>query len=190
VKPLTHQPIRTGLRKIRVDPPTVGSSVSGLRPRGATPRCRCLQSASTTIQTTRYPRSRTRIARAAALRRVSATGRTRRPSPANRSCSAAVAQSSTGTISQSVWYRIAMSADVCTSAPTLAYSAYQPHLSAGATCVRDSGNSGAVNVTATAPSWLKYLWDASSGVMSNPVGIATFGVFPGPASRVYEREVY
>jgi hypothetical protein len=53
-----------------------------------------------------------------------------------------------------------------------------------------SGNSGAVTVTATAPSWLQYLWNVSSGVNSGPAGMATFGVFPGPASRVYEREVY
>lgn len=53
-----------------------------------------------------------------------------------------------------------------------------------------AGNSGALTVTATAPSWLQYLWNVSSGSNSNPAGMATFGVFPGPASRVYEREVY
>ena len=53
-----------------------------------------------------------------------------------------------------------------------------------------AGNSGALTVTATAPAWLQYLWNASSGTNSNPAGMATFGVFPGPASRVYEREVY
>ncbi len=53
-----------------------------------------------------------------------------------------------------------------------------------------SGNNGAVTVTAAAPAWLKYLWSASSGVASNPSGMATFGLFPGPASRIYQREVY
>ena len=53
-----------------------------------------------------------------------------------------------------------------------------------------AGNSGAVTVTATAPTWLQYLWNASSGANSNPAGMASFGVFPGPASRVYQREVY
>jgi len=53
-----------------------------------------------------------------------------------------------------------------------------------------SGNNGAVTVTATAPSWLKYLWSASSGVPSNPAAMATFGLFPGPSSRIYQREVY
>jgi len=53
-----------------------------------------------------------------------------------------------------------------------------------------SGNSGALTVTATAPAWLQYLWNAASGAYSNPAGMATFGVFPGPASRVYQREVY
>jgi hypothetical protein len=53
-----------------------------------------------------------------------------------------------------------------------------------------SGNSGALTVTAVAPAWLRYLWNAGSGVSSSPSGMATFGVFPGPASRIYQREVY
>ena len=52
-----------------------------------------------------------------------------------------------------------------------------------------SGNSGAVTATATAPNWLKYLWSAT-GVPSNPAGLAVFGLFPGPVSRIYQREVY
>jgi MSHA biogenesis protein MshQ len=118
--------------------------------------------------------------------------------------------------------------DSCTVAPTLAFSFYQANLSAGETCVRDSGNpgasgigcttaagasvryrasalggdfnlwlaapgsgnNGAVTVTAAAPAWLKYLWSASSGVPSNPAAMATFGLFPGPSSRIYQREVY
>ncbi len=52
-----------------------------------------------------------------------------------------------------------------------------------------SGNNGAANATATAPSWLEYPWNAASGDTS-PTGIATFGVYPGPASRTYQREVY
>jgi MSHA biogenesis protein MshQ len=52
------------------------------------------------------------------------------------------------------------------------------------------GNSGAVTVTATAPTWLQYWWNYSSGSNSSPSALATFGVFPGPASRIYEREVY
>jgi MSHA biogenesis protein MshQ len=50
-------------------------------------------------------------------------------------------------------------------------------------------STGAVTVTATAPSWLQYLWIAGSG-NTNPTAQATFGVFPGPASRIYQREVY
>jgi MSHA biogenesis protein MshQ len=50
-------------------------------------------------------------------------------------------------------------------------------------------STGAVTVTATAPSWLQYLWIAGSG-NTNPTAEATFGVFPGPASRIYQREVY
>lgn len=118
--------------------------------------------------------------------------------------------------------------DVCTVAPTLAFSNYQPNLQNGQTCVRDSGSpgasgqgcaaaassaqkylsaplagdfnlylaapgsghSGAVTVTALAPVWLQYLWNVSSGANANPTGMATFGVFPGAASRIYQREVY
>jgi MSHA biogenesis protein MshQ len=116
--------------------------------------------------------------------------------------------------------------DACTTAPAIAFSNYLQNLSAGETCVRDtgspgvsgagcptaastplqfgalavsggfnlwlqapgSGNNGAVTVTATAPSWLQYLWSAT-GTNSSPAANATFGVFPGPASRIYQREV-
>ena len=49
-----------------------------------------------------------------------------------------------------------------------------------------AGNSGALAVTATAPTWLQYTWAGGT----SPVALATFGVFPGPASRVHQREVY
>ena len=115
-------------------------------------------------------------------------------------------------------------ADSCTAAPAIAFSNYQQNLTAGETCVLDTGNpgrsgvgcsapasagmqylspaaagnfnlilaapgagdSGALSVTATAPAWLQYNWGSSV----NPSGMATFGVFPGPASRVHQREVY
>jgi MSHA biogenesis protein MshQ len=53
-----------------------------------------------------------------------------------------------------------------------------------------AGNNGAVTVTATAPAWLQYLWNSGSGSNASPSGMATFGVFPGSPSRVYQREVY
>jgi hypothetical protein len=53
-----------------------------------------------------------------------------------------------------------------------------------------SGNAGAITVTATPYSWLLYPWSVSSGVNSAPSANATFGIFPGPASRIYQREVY
>lgn len=53
-----------------------------------------------------------------------------------------------------------------------------------------SGANGAASVTGAAPAWLQYLWNTASGTNSNPVGMATFGVFPGETSRVYQREVY
>jgi hypothetical protein len=115
-------------------------------------------------------------------------------------------------------------ADSCSAAPAIAFSNYQLNLTAGKTCVRDSGspgasgagcaaaaapaekylsiasagnfnlnlaapgagNSGAASVTATAPSWLQYPW----ALATSPTALATFGVFPGPASRIYQREVY
>jgi MSHA biogenesis protein MshQ len=118
--------------------------------------------------------------------------------------------------------------DSCTVAPSIAFSAYQMNLTAGKTCVRDSGMpgvsgvgcttaaptttamlatasaggfnlylaapgsgySGAVTVTATAPAWLQYVWNANSAINSSPSALATFGVFPGPASRIYQGEVY
>jgi hypothetical protein len=49
-----------------------------------------------------------------------------------------------------------------------------------------AGNAGAATITVTAPSWLQYNWGGSS----NPLGMATFGIFPGPSSRVHQREVY
>lgn len=122
----------------------------------------------------------------------------------------------------------ANTADNCSVAPSIAFSAYQLNLNVGETCVRDSGspgvsgagcasaapgalafqakaaaggfnlvlqgpgsgNNGAVTVTATTPAWLQYLWNTGSGTNSNPTGLATFGVFQGPASRIYQREVY
>ena len=115
-------------------------------------------------------------------------------------------------------------ADSCTSAPPIGFSNYQLNLTAGETCVRDSGSpgssgagcaapagasekylssasagnfnlnlaapgaghSGAASVSATAPLWLQYPWAGST----SPTALATFGVFPGPASRIYQREVY
>jgi MSHA biogenesis protein MshQ len=117
-------------------------------------------------------------------------------------------------------------ADVCSTAPSIALSNYLANLAAGETCVRDSGspgvsgagcaavsstpyaatavagdfnlvlaapgggNNGALTLTATPPAWLMYLWNAGSGSNSAPAGIATFGEFTGPASRVYQREIY
>jgi MSHA biogenesis protein MshQ len=53
-----------------------------------------------------------------------------------------------------------------------------------------SGKNGALTVTATAPSYLQYLWNVGSGSNASPTGIATFGLFPGSATRIYQRETY
>jgi len=53
-----------------------------------------------------------------------------------------------------------------------------------------SGYAGALTVTATAPSWLQYLWSAAAGSNSSPSALATFGLYPGSTHRVYQRELY
>jgi MSHA biogenesis protein MshQ len=73
-------------------------------------------------------------------------------------------------------------------------SRYNPTASAGnfnlILAAPGSGNNGAVTVTAAAPSYLQYLWSVGSGVTAAPYGMATFGLFPGSASRIHQREVY
>jgi MSHA biogenesis protein MshQ len=53
-----------------------------------------------------------------------------------------------------------------------------------------AGNSGAAVVTATAPAWLRYDWNSATPGTEQPSALATFGLFPGPASRIYQREIY
>lgn len=48
-----------------------------------------------------------------------------------------------------------------------------------------SGNSGAVNVSASVPSWLRYNW---TGTVANPSARATFGIYKSPL--IYRRENY
>jgi MSHA biogenesis protein MshQ len=47
------------------------------------------------------------------------------------------------------------------------------------------GNSGAVGVSATVPSWLRYNW---TGTVANPAARATFGIYKSPL--IYRRENY
>ena len=53
-----------------------------------------------------------------------------------------------------------------------------------------AGNAGTVTLQATVPAWLKFDWN--QGVAGNefPTGIATFGVYNGKDTRIYERETY
>jgi MSHA biogenesis protein MshQ len=53
-----------------------------------------------------------------------------------------------------------------------------------------AGNSGTVTVTASTLSWLRYVWNAGTGVTTNPSALASFGIYPGPKTRIYQREVY
>ncbi|OGB33802.1 MAG: hypothetical protein A3F78_20660 [Burkholderiales bacterium RIFCSPLOWO2_12_FULL_61_40] len=48
-----------------------------------------------------------------------------------------------------------------------------------------AGNPGSINITAAVPTWLRFNW---TGVVANPVGRATFGVFRSPL--IYRRENY
>lgn len=52
------------------------------------------------------------------------------------------------------------------------------------------GNDGTVTVTADAPNWLEYDWDATTPTLEDPSGTATFGIFAGNGRRIYLREVY
>jgi MSHA biogenesis protein MshQ len=80
--------------------------------------------------------------------------------------------------------------------PTAASSAlqYDPVAVAGGfnliLAAPGSGNNGAITVTATPYSWLLYPWSVSSGINSAPTANGTFGIFPGPPSRIYQRETY
>jgi MSHA biogenesis protein MshQ len=78
------------------------------------------------------------------------------------------------------------------AAPAPAASQYAPVAAAGnfnlILAAPGAGDTGALSVTAIAPSWLLYTW--SGGVNGNPAGMGTFGEFPAPASRVHQREVY
>lgn len=49
------------------------------------------------------------------------------------------------------------------------------------------GNSGSVDLTLTVPNWLQFNW---SGVMGNPKGRATFGVYRNVNEFIYMRESY
>lgn len=69
--------------------------------------------------------------------------------------------------------------------PTAAAGNFNLNLAAPGT-----GNNGAVTVTASAPAWLQYPWNAASGTDSSPSGLATFGIFQGPPALIYERETY
>ncbi|MEM6512208.1 MAG: LamG domain-containing protein [Pseudomonadota bacterium] len=53
-----------------------------------------------------------------------------------------------------------------------------------------NGNEGGVRVTANAPAYLEYDWDATSAGDEDPIANATFGIFRGLGRRIYTRELY
>ena len=52
-----------------------------------------------------------------------------------------------------------------------------------------AGHSGSVILEGVAPAWLQYPW-TTAGSPADPIGIPTFGLFQGSASRIYQREIY
>lgn len=95
----------------------------------------------------------------------------------------------------------------CSIDPTVGFSEYGGNLQAGETSVASmtsppaqgdfalilrapgTGNDGKVKVQATVPAWLQ-IWNASTSTLTDPWGIATFGIYQGSSKRVYQREVY
>ena len=53
-----------------------------------------------------------------------------------------------------------------------------------------TGNTGTITLQATTPVWLKFDWNQALAGDEFPTGIATFGVFNGKDTRIYERESY
>ncbi|HZF16466.1 MAG TPA: DUF2341 domain-containing protein [Steroidobacteraceae bacterium] len=53
-----------------------------------------------------------------------------------------------------------------------------------------AGNGGTVTLQATVPAWLKFDWNQAAAGNEFPTGIATFGVFNGKDTRIYERESF
>ncbi len=56
--------------------------------------------------------------------------------------------------------------------------------------VPGSPNDGSVDLTGTVPAHLRFDWDGDTLHDDDPVGRATFGIFSGPGTRIYLRELY
>ena len=79
-------------------------------------------------------------------------------------------------------------------APAPAASAYDPIAVGGrfnlVLAAPGAGHTGTVTVQAAAPAWLQYHWNAANPGPTSPSGAAAFGLYQGPGSRIYQREVY
>lgn len=53
-----------------------------------------------------------------------------------------------------------------------------------------AGNSGSVTVTANAPDWLEFDWDAAAAGDEDPSATAAFGLYKGVSQQIYLRELY
>ncbi|MEM1175586.1 MAG: DUF6701 domain-containing protein [Pseudomonadota bacterium] len=53
-----------------------------------------------------------------------------------------------------------------------------------------NSNEGSLRVTADAPDYLEYDWDATTAGDEDPISNATFGIFRGLGRRIYTREIY
>jgi hypothetical protein len=50
-------------------------------------------------------------------------------------------------------------------------------------------SSGSVSLTYAPPAWLQFDWNGD-GVFDDPTGLATFGIYSGPAPLIFRRELY
>ncbi len=82
------------------------------------------------------------------------------------------------------WTGALLSGDTAVTAVTLSAGSGSLTLSAPG-----AGKVGSVDVTGNVPAWLRYDWNPT-GAATDPVGRASFGVFKGPDSVIYQREWY
>jgi hypothetical protein len=80
------------------------------------------------------------------------------------------------------------------AAPAAAASRFKVPPSAGdfnlTLAAPGAGNDGTITLRANVPLWLKFDWNQAVPGTEFPTGIATFGVYNGKDTRIYERESY
>lgn len=81
--------------------------------------------------------------------------------------------------------------DTGSGSPVLVDLPYQAAAGAGSFLLSAPGanSSGSALLTYDAPDWLDFDWNGD-GVLNNPSGLATFGIYKGAAPLIYRRELY